>query len=65
MISSIGAYYIFHEELNRIDIVSLIVGFGGVLLILVPKSDESGNDIHMSIVHIVLIILLPFMMSVL
>ncbi len=65
MISSIGAYYIFHEELNRIDIVSLIVGFGGVLLILLPKSDESGNVIHMSILHIILIILLPFMMSVL
>lgn len=65
MISSIGAYYIFREELNKIDIVSLVVGFAGVLLILLPKSDSSGNTIHMSILHIVLIILLPFMMSVL
>ncbi len=65
MISSIGAYYIFKEALNKIDIVSLIVGFGGVLLILLPKSDSSGKQIHMSILHIFLIILLPFMMSVL
>jgi drug/metabolite transporter (DMT)-like permease len=65
MISSIAAYYIFHEELNKIDIVSLIIGFGGVLLILLPKTDTSGNTIHMAFLHMMLIILLPFMMSIL
>jgi len=65
MISSVAAYYIFNEKLNRIDILSLVIGFGGVLLILLPKTDNDGNILHMQLLHKVLIVMLPFMMSAL
>jgi drug/metabolite transporter (DMT)-like permease len=65
MISSVAAYYLFNEKLNKLDIFSLIIGFGGVLLILLPTADTDGKVEHMKLLHKVLIVLLPFMMSAL
>jgi drug/metabolite transporter (DMT)-like permease len=40
MISSIGSYYLFKEALGKYDILSLIIGLVGVLLILIPKPEN-------------------------
>ena len=43
MFSSVLAFYIFKESLIKLDIISLFVGFGGIMLILIPKNDNSQN----------------------
>jgi drug/metabolite transporter (DMT)-like permease len=44
MISSIGSYILFKEALGKYDILSLIIGFGGVLLILLPKPEGVSSS---------------------
>ena len=63
MISSIGAYYLFSEKMTKLDIGSLVIGFLGVLLILLPKSESSSFTY--TTIDIILIITLPFQMSTL
>ena len=44
MISSIASVYLFNELMSKYDIISLIVGFGGVLLILLPHPEGDGQQ---------------------
>ncbi len=60
MISSIASYYLFKEELGKYDILSLIIGFLGVILILLPHNDNSGEHLEMSALNMILIVTLPF-----
>jgi drug/metabolite transporter (DMT)-like permease len=65
MISSIGSYFLFKEGLSKIDIMSLFIGFGGVLLILSPHPEGVENHTEMSTLQLILILTLPFQLSTL
>jgi drug/metabolite transporter (DMT)-like permease len=65
MISSIGSYFLFKEGLSKIDIMSLFIGFGGVLLILIPRPEGVENHSEMSTLQMILILTLPFQLSTL
>ncbi|TNV76664.1 hypothetical protein FGO68_gene10023 [Halteria grandinella] len=62
MITSIAAMYLFKEKLTRIEVINLLIGFGGVTLMLLPK-EESQASKPTDIILILLIISLPFQMS--
>ena len=60
MISSIAAFYLFNEQLNRIDVISLIAGFFGIILVIFPFSRSSEASEDQNILSTVLTITLPF-----
>ena len=62
MISSVLAFWVFREVMGKLEIVSLIVGFGGILLILLPQSNTTSYSTN-SFWDLVLIITLPFQLS--
>ena len=63
MITSIAAFYLFQESLSKLDILSLVCGFLGVSLILLPKADNNSHQ--PGLLEIMLIVTLPFQMSTL
>ena len=60
MISSIAAFYLFNENLNRLDVVSLIAGFFGIILVTFPHDDNDKAYENESTLAIILTISLPF-----
>lgn len=39
-----GAYYLFKEKLSKLNIIGLIVSFGGVLMVVLNKSSGTATD---------------------
>ena len=62
MLTSVLAFYIFKEFLSKLDIVSLFIGFGGIMLILIPKEDN-GKHISYGPIEIMAILSLPIFLT--
>lgn len=60
MITSIAAFYLFQETLTKRDVVCLIMSFVGILLMLLPRDNNSQN---LSIFQLLIIVTLPFHLS--
>ncbi len=44
LIVPFGAYYLFQEKLSRLNIIGLIISFGGVLMVVLNKSSGTATD---------------------
>ncbi len=46
LIVPFGAYYLFREKLSKLNIIGLIISFGGVLMVVLNKSSGSATDLR-------------------
>ncbi len=44
LIVPFGAYYLFQEKLSRLNIIGLVISFGGVLMVVLNKSSGTITD---------------------
>lgn len=44
LIVPFGAYYLFKEKLTRLNIIGLVISFGGVLMVVLNKSSGTATD---------------------